>query len=303
MHSITEGAAYIQSHIHEIVNPLPPMEPVDHKQPITGENAERPFRESNLQEPAHQESKQHLGEYLEGALPVQAERQTSSMALEPAGRDNIEAGFMCTTQSLQQENRPEVLDLAIIALLPVEARLEFQRFSSVPEPENPNTVYADAVVGMLGVDVDNEVNFATPIVNQINNDETLTDDNMPSYDSNGYDSDGYNSDGYDCDGYDSDGYDSSGYDSDGYDSDGYDSDGYDCDGYDSDGYDCDGYDCDGYDSDGYDGSGYDSDGYDSDGYDSSGYDCDGYDSDGYDSNGYDSDGYDSSGYDSSGNSN
>ena len=35
MHSIAAGATYIQSHIHEIAHPLPPMEPVSNEQAIT----------------------------------------------------------------------------------------------------------------------------------------------------------------------------------------------------------------------------------------------------------------------------
>ena len=300
-HSITEGAAYIQSHIHEIANPLPPMEPVgNNAQPVISNGVERPFHESSLLETARQTGKHHLGEHLEVTAPEQAGMQTDPVAFKPAEKENFEAGSMGMTQGLQQENRPDVLDRTIIALLPAEARPEFQGFSFVPEPENQNTVRADAIVGVLGVGVDNEVNVAAPIANQIINDETLADGYMPSHDSNGYDSDGYDCDGYDSDGYNCDGYDCDGYDCDGYDCDGYDCDGYDCNGYDSDGYDCDGYDSDGYDCDGYDCDGYDCDGYDCNGYDSDGYDCDGYDSDGYDSSGYDSDGYDSSGYDSSG---
>lgn len=84
MHSIAFGAAYIQSHIHEIANPLPPMELVSNVQPITGENLERQFHEERLQEPAHQTGKLHTDAGVGGlAVDVDNEVNNAIAAVNP----------------------------------------------------------------------------------------------------------------------------------------------------------------------------------------------------------------------------
>lgn len=84
MHSIAAGAAYIQSHIHEIAHPLLPMEPVNNEQSITDQSMEGQFHESRLLEPAHQTSKLHTDAGVGGlAVDVDNEVNNAIPAVNP----------------------------------------------------------------------------------------------------------------------------------------------------------------------------------------------------------------------------
>ena len=156
-HSIEGGAEYIQKHIHEIANPLPPMGSPDDKQPTADKNEVRHHHDNAVQEPAHHAGV-HSGKHTEGTVSEQANMPISPPGLELSSSGSIDAGGL--QLNLQWANsldiRFDALDQAITAILPPEARLGFQTNAPIPVP-NDLDIAGTSVAGGAGNDVDDEL--------------------------------------------------------------------------------------------------------------------------------------------------